>query len=180
MTNPTGPFLMDSMSTTKSPVMIMTLKCETEFPKALKNLMLSMEMQGEAVYKGFPVIDEGEEYWWVQLHLYKNKEDDHKKMGLWTFTNSEMYPSFLDSARCAAWSPIKELGERLKWKLHNTQQDLKEEKEDTTALKATINQLQGDMEKLISELIVQGDLIKIKDEQIANLQKQLDQNNGSA
>jgi hypothetical protein len=48
---------MDLMSTTKSPVMIMTLKSETEFPKALKNLMLSMGMQGEAVYKGFPMID---------------------------------------------------------------------------------------------------------------------------
>jgi predicted nucleic acid-binding Zn-ribbon protein len=91
-----------------------------------------------------------------------------------------MYPSFLDSARCAAWSTIKELGERLKWRLHNTQQDLKEEKEDTTALKATISRLQGDMEKLESELSVQGDLIKTKEEQIANLQKQLDQNNGSA
>jgi hypothetical protein len=113
------------MSTTKSPVMTMTLKSETEFPKALKNLVLSMGMQGEAVYKGFPVIDVGEEYWWVQLHLYKNKED-------------------------------------------------------TTALKTTISQLQGDMEKLVSELSVQGDLIKTKDEQIANLQKQLDQNNGSA
>jgi hypothetical protein len=42
--------------------MIMTLKGETEFPKALKNLMLSMGMQGEAVYKGFPMIDEGQEY----------------------------------------------------------------------------------------------------------------------
>jgi hypothetical protein len=50
----------------------------------------------------------------LDVHLYKNKEDDHKKMGLWMFTNSEMYPSFLDSARCAAWSAIKELGERLK------------------------------------------------------------------
>jgi hypothetical protein len=40
----------------------MTLKCETEFPKALKNLMLSMGMQGEIVYKGFPVNDEGQEY----------------------------------------------------------------------------------------------------------------------
>jgi chromosome segregation ATPase len=59
------------------------------------------------------------------------------------------------------------------------QQDLKEEKEDTTALKETISQLQGDMEKLESELSDQGDLIKTKDEQIANLQKQLDQNNGS-
>jgi predicted nuclease with TOPRIM domain len=96
------------------------------------------------------------------------------------FTKSEMHSSFLDSARCAAWSAIKELGERLKWRLHNTQQDLKEEKEDTTALKETINQLQGDMEPLVSELSVQGDLIKNKDEQISNLQKQLDQNNGSA
>jgi hypothetical protein len=101
-------------------------------------------------------------------------------MGLWMFTNSEMYPSFLDSAWCAAWSAIKELGERLKWRLHNTQQDLKKEKEDTTTLKATISQLQGDMVKLVSELSVQGDLIKTKDEQITNLLKQLDKNNGSA
>jgi cell division protein FtsB len=74
----------------------------------------------------------------------------------------------------------KELGERLKWRLHNTQQDLKEEKKDTTTLKETINQLQGDMEKLVSELSVQQDLITTKDEQITNLLKQLDQNNGSA
>jgi septal ring factor EnvC (AmiA/AmiB activator) len=139
-----------------------------------------MGMQGEAVYKGFPIMDEGEEYWWVQLHLYKNKEDDHKQMGLWMVTNSEMHTSFLDSARCAAWSAIKELGERLKWRLHNTQQDLKEEKEDTTTLKETMSQLQSDMEQLVSELSVQQDLITTKDEQIANLQKQLDQNNGSA
>jgi chromosome segregation ATPase len=75
---------------------------------------------------------------------------------------------------------IKELGERLKRRLHNTQQDLKEEKEDTTALKATINQLQVDMEKLVSDLGDQEDLIKTKDKQITNLLKQLDQNNGSA
>jgi septal ring factor EnvC (AmiA/AmiB activator) len=114
------------------------------------------------------------------LHLYKNKEDDHKKMGLWMFTNSKIYPSFLDSARSVAWSAIKELGERLKWRLHNTQQDLKEEKEDTTALKETMSQLQSDLEKLVSELSVQGDLIKTKDEQITNLLKQLGQNSGSA
>jgi hypothetical protein len=47
-------------------------------------------------------------------------------------------------------------------------------------LKETVNQLQGDMEKLKSELSVKGDLIKIKDEQITDLLKQLDQNNESA
>jgi hypothetical protein len=36
------------------------------------------------------------------------------------------------------------------------------------------------MEKLVSELSVQEDLIKTKDEQISNLLKQLDQNNESA
>jgi uncharacterized coiled-coil protein SlyX len=36
------------------------------------------------------------------------------------------------------------------------------------------------MEKLESELSVQEDLIKTKDEQITNLLKQLDQNNGIA
>jgi hypothetical protein len=47
-------------------------------------------------------------------------------------------------------------------------------------LKETISQLQGDKEKLVTELSVQEDLIKTKDEQITNLLKQLDQNNGSA
>jgi hypothetical protein len=40
----------------------MTLKCETEFPKALENLMLIIGMQGEVVYKRFPVNEEGQEY----------------------------------------------------------------------------------------------------------------------
>jgi hypothetical protein len=48
-------------SVKKGPMVTMILKSETEFPKALKNLMLSMGMQGEAVYKGFLVIDEGQE-----------------------------------------------------------------------------------------------------------------------
>jgi septal ring factor EnvC (AmiA/AmiB activator) len=125
------------------------------------------------------VIDEGQEYWWVQLHLYKNKEDDHKKIGLWIFTKSEMHTSFFESARCAAWEAIKELRERFKWRLHNTQKDLKEEKQDTTALKETISQLQSDMVQLALELSIQGDLIATNDDQIADLKKQMDQNNGS-
>ena len=47
----------------KGPLMTMTLECETEFPKALKNLMVTMGIHGATVYKGFHVIDEGVEYW---------------------------------------------------------------------------------------------------------------------
>jgi hypothetical protein len=157
----------------KGPVMTMTLKCDIEFPKALKNLMISLGMKGEAVYKGFPVIDEDQEYWWVQLHLYENQDDDHKKMGRWMFTNSELYPSFFDSARCAAWRAITELGERLRWRLHNTQKDLKEEKEDTTELMEAINQLQDDKAELAHELSVQKDLNIAKDNQIATLKEKI-------
>jgi hypothetical protein len=47
-------------------------------------------------------------------------------------------------------------------------------------MKETINQLQGDLKKLVSELSVQGDLIKSKEAQITNPLKKLDQNNGFA
>jgi hypothetical protein len=46
-------------------------------------------------------------------------------------------------------------------------------------LTKTISQLQNNMEQLVSELSVQWNLITTKDEQIASLKKQLNQNNGS-
>ena len=49
--------LLESLK--KGPAMTMTLECETEFPKALKDLMLSMGLEGAAVYKGFPFKGEG-------------------------------------------------------------------------------------------------------------------------
>jgi hypothetical protein len=54
------------------------------------------------------------------------------------------------------------------------EKDLKEEKEDTTALMETICQLQGDMVELVFKLSVQDDLNITKDDQIAALKKQID------
>src|SRR3954470_10236329 len=125
----------------KGPLMTMILECETEFPNALKDVMVAMEIHGASVYKGFPVMDEVEEYWWVQLHLYKNKGDNHKESGFFMVTNSEMYMSFFDSARNAAWNAIKDLGERLKCRMLNTQNDLSEEKKYTQYLETTITRL---------------------------------------
>ena len=116
--------LLESLK--KGPAMTMTLECETEFPKALKDLMLSMGLEGAAVYKGFPFKGEGQEYWWVQLHLYKNKDDDHKTKGCYMFTNPIIRTSFFDSARNAAWRAIEYLAERLQFRLHNTQKHLEE------------------------------------------------------
>ena len=55
--------------------MTMTLECETEFPRALKDNMKNLGFEGAAVYKGFPFMDKGQEYWWVELHMYKNKDE---------------------------------------------------------------------------------------------------------
>src|SRR3954462_4583104 len=101
----------------KGPLMTMTLECETEFPKALKDLMVALDIQGAAVYKGFPVMDEGVEYWWVQLHLYKNKEDNHKETGFCMYTNTMVHTTFFELAREAAWRTIKELSARVKCRL---------------------------------------------------------------
>jgi hypothetical protein len=63
---------------------------------------------------------------------------------------------------------------------HSKRRTSKEEKVDTTALMETISQLQSDKVELAFKLSVQDDLNVTKDDQIAALEKQIDQNNGSA
>ena len=157
----------------KGPLMTMTLECETEFPKALKDLMVAMGIHGAAVYKGFPVMDEGVEYWWVQLHLYKNKEDNHQEKGFCMFTNSVMHPTFFDSARDAAWKTIKELGDRVKCRMLNTQNDLKEEKKHTQELEATNQSLRKDIIDLAMESCDQDRQIVSRDALLANLTSEM-------
>ena len=153
----------------KGPLMTMTLECETEFPNILKDLMEAMDAHGEAVYKGFPVMDEGEEYWWVQIHLYKNKEDNHKESGFCMVTSSLMHTTFFDSARDATWKAIKELGDRLKCRMLNTQNDLREEKKHTQELETTNQQLREDIIDLILESCEQDRQMATKDALIAIL-----------
>ena len=157
----------------KGPLMTMTLECETEFPKALKDLMVAMEIHGAAVYKGFPVMDEGVEYWWVKLHLYKNKEDNHKDSGFCMFTNSVMHPTFFDSARDAAWKTIKELGDIVKCRMLNMQNDLKEEKKHTQELEATNQTLRGYIIDLVMESCAQDRLIASRNIVLANISSEL-------
>src|SRR3954462_2563107 len=153
----------------KGPFMTMTLECETEFPKILKDLMVVMEAYGAAVYKGFHVMDEGVEYWWVQLHLYKDKEDNHKDSGFCMFTNSVMHPTFFDSARDVGWKTIKELGESVKCRMFNIQNSLKEEKKHTQELEATNQTLRGDITDLAMVSFAQERVITSRNIVLANI-----------
>ena len=152
----------------RGPLMTMTLECETEFPKILKDLMEAMEAHGAAVYKGFPVMDEGVEYWWVQLHLYKNKEDNHKERGFCMYTNTVMHTTFFESAREAAWRTIKELSARVKCRMLNLQKDLEKEKEHTQELEATNQTLRGDIIDLVMESCEQDRWIASRNIVLAN------------
>ena len=135
----------------KGPLMTMTLECETEFPNILKDLMETMGVHGAAVYKGFPVMEEGVEYWWVQLHLYKNKEDNHKERGFCMYTNTTMHTTFFESARDAAWRTIKELSARVRCRMLNLQKDLEKEKELTQELEDTNQEIRGNVIDLVIE-----------------------------
>ena len=57
---------------------------------------------------------------------------------MFTNHNEVIHNTFFDSARCVAWKAIVELGERLRWRLHNTQQDLREIKEDLEVLEEQV------------------------------------------
>ena len=74
--------------------------------------------------------------------MYKGKDDDHKTKGCCMITNTTLHTSFFDSARSAALEAIKYLGERLRFRLHNTQKyldELKEIDEEFNTLKNEID-----------------------------------------
>ena len=51
------------------PMQSMTLKGDTEFPRALKDIMLGMRLQGEAIYKGFLVWHDGRMLFCATAHV---------------------------------------------------------------------------------------------------------------
>ena len=135
----------------KGQVMTKTLHCETDFPRVLKDNMKSLGYEGEVVYKGFPFVGEGQEYWWVQLHIYKSKGDDHKTEGCCMYTNPIVRTSFFDSARSAAWEAIECLGKRLQFRLHNTQKYLDELKEIGEEIDAQKQEMDLEKDALIED-----------------------------
>ena len=113
----------------------MTLGSDTDFPMALKNIMRSLDLEGEVVYKGYPYKKAGQEVWMVEAHLYKSKEDDSKGKGYHIFSATEHYPSFFDSCKSAAWNAIGILGIVLNARLRLTEDRLKEVEGELEAIK---------------------------------------------
>ena len=57
----------------KGPEMIMTLTSDQDYPKILKDMMKHIHLEGDAVYKGYPFMENGVELWYVEVHLHRVK-----------------------------------------------------------------------------------------------------------
>ena len=84
-----------------------------------------------------------------------------------------MHPTFFDSARDAAWKTIKELGDRVKCRMLNIQNDLKEEKKHTQELEATNQTLIGDIIDLVMESCAQDRVIASRNIVLANISSEI-------
>ena len=68
----------------KVPEMIMTLTSE-DYPKILKDMMKHIHLEGDAVYKGYPFVENGVELWYVEVHLHRVKGVCPKTTGQYFF-----------------------------------------------------------------------------------------------
>ena len=57
----------------KGPETIMTLTSDHDYPKILKDMMKHIHLEGDAVYKGYPFMENGVELWYVEVHLHHVK-----------------------------------------------------------------------------------------------------------
>ena len=57
----------------KGPETIMTLTSDHDYPKILKDMMKHIQLEGDAVYKGYPFMHKGVELLYVEVHLQHMK-----------------------------------------------------------------------------------------------------------
>ena len=60
---------------------IMTLTSGHDYPKILKDMVEHIHLEGDAVYKGYPFMQNGVELWYVEVHLHRMKGVCPKMMG---------------------------------------------------------------------------------------------------
>ena len=123
----------------------MTLTSDQDYPKILKDMMKHIHLEGDAVYKGYPFMENGVELWYVEVHLHRVKGVCPKTMGQYFFISRVPRTTFFDSVREAAMEAIRQIGEILEARLRYTQgclsmmhEEMMEMKHTTTRIKQKI------------------------------------------
>ncbi|KAE8766624.1 hypothetical protein D1007_62120 [Hordeum vulgare] len=110
----------------KGPETIMTLTSDHDYPKILKDMMKHIHLEGDAVYKGYPFMENGVELWYVEVHLHHVKGVCPKTMGQYFFISRVPRATFFDAVREAAMEAIRQIGEIHEARLRHTQEYLSE------------------------------------------------------
>ncbi|KAE8816170.1 hypothetical protein D1007_06288 [Hordeum vulgare] len=118
--------IKESEKKKKGPETIMTLTGDHDYPKILKDMMKHIHLEGDAVYKGYPFMENGVELWYVEVHLHRVKGVCPKTMGKYFFISRVPRATFFDVVREAAMEAIRQIGEILEARLRHTQEYLSE------------------------------------------------------
>ena len=81
----------------KGPETIMNLTSDQDYPKILKDMMKHIHLEGDAVYKGYPFMENGVELWYVEVHLHRVKGVCPNTMGQYFFISQVPRATFFDS-----------------------------------------------------------------------------------
>ncbi|KAE8820726.1 hypothetical protein D1007_01487 [Hordeum vulgare] len=119
----------------KGPETIMTLTSDHDYPKILKDMMKHIHLEVDAVYKGYPFVENGAELWYVEVHLHHVKGVCPKTMGQYFFISRVPRATFFDAVREAAMEAIRQIGEILEARLRHTQEYLSEVRAEMTEMK---------------------------------------------
>ncbi|KAE8766296.1 hypothetical protein D1007_62498 [Hordeum vulgare] len=110
----------------KGPETIMTLTSDHDYPKILKDTMKHIHLEGDAVYKGYPFMENGVELWYMEVHLHHVKGVCPKTMGQYFFISRVPRATFFDAVREAAMEAIRQIGQIFEARLRHTQEYLSE------------------------------------------------------
>ena len=113
----------------------MTLTGNQDYPKILKDMMKHIHLEGDAVYKGYPFMENGIKIQYVEVHLHHVKGVCPKTMGQYFFISRVPQATFFNSVREAAMEAIRQIGEILEARLCHTQEYLREVHAEMTEMK---------------------------------------------
>ncbi|KAE8817930.1 hypothetical protein D1007_04282 [Hordeum vulgare] len=130
----------------KGPETIMTLISDHDYPKILKDMMKHIHLEGDAVYKGYPFVENGVELWYVEVHLHHVKGVCPKIMGQYFFISRVPRATFFDAVREAAMEAIRQIREILEARLRHTQEYLSEVRAEMMEMKLRTTMMKQKMD----------------------------------
>ncbi|KAE8795232.1 hypothetical protein D1007_29970 [Hordeum vulgare] len=130
----------------KGPETIMTLTSDHDYPKILKDMMKHIHLEGDAVYKGYPFVENGVELWYMEVHLHHVKGVCPKTMGHYFFISRVPRATFFDVVREAAMEAIRQIGEILEARLRHTQEYLSEVRAEMMEMKLMTTMMKQKMD----------------------------------